>query len=343
MPQKGLKRVKSLDKSEKNGYNRIVIVKATKEVAYLPGIHDKAYMISVSKCYFGRIIAYCGDSADGVMGKNIFDYLGMLDEDESALRDVISAYGKDGYATASYNGRWHAVFFFKDFAYDTGMCLVVVPAVSGRSVAEVMSEGVFEGFRVSERLLSLAKKKNGMARFEHSDSCLHLARVFGQIMEIKSLKLEYCAKPTEKIRNVSEEFAEIAKIELDFDTYLDSLDLELISTDEVFDGRLCAAVIIIFEMLASKCSRDSKLNVRVIRGMGAVRLELLFTKRSEGWQYPLEYLKNMAYANHAISIDEMKDPDAVGISFVPFYQDVGFVGVKDGEEIFNFVEQMELH
>ena len=309
----------------------------------MPEICDKAYIISVSKLYFGRIIAYCGDSAEGVIGKNIFDYLGMHEEDEDALKDVIAAYGKDGYATAGYNGRWHTVFFFKDFAYDTGLCLVTVPAVKVRSAAEALADGIFEGFRISDRLLSLAKKKNGMAMFEHRDTCLHLSRHFGQIMGTSVLKLEYSSQPTENIRSAAEGIAEIAKIKVDFDTYLSHSDDELVSTDEVFDGRLCAASIVVFAMMASKFSVDSRLEVVVVRGMGGVRLQLSFKKRSNGWQYPLEYLKNMAYSNHAILLDVIEDSDRVGISFVPFYQDVGFVGVKAGDELFDFVEQMELH
>jgi hypothetical protein len=161
-------------------------------------------------------------------------------------------------------------------------------------------------------------------------------------MEISALKLGYDTCPTEHIRNAAEGMAEIAKIRIDFDTCLSPLDNELVSTDEVFDGRLCAAAIVVFAMMASKCSADSELKVIVERGMGAVRLRLSFKKRFGGWQYPLEYIKNMAYANHTMLFDVIDDLYTVGVSFVPFYQDVGFVGVKGGEELFDFVHQMEL-
>ena len=308
----------------------------------MPRIYDKAYVVSVSKYNFGRIVAYCGDSADGVIGKDLFDYLGMHDDDERELKESIASYGKDGYATAGFNGRWHAVFFFKDFAYDTGLCLALVLAVSARAAAEAISDGVFGGFFASERLLRLAKKKSGMAMLEHSDECLHLSRVFGQIMEVLKLKIEHSAQPTENIRDAARAMCEIAKTELDFFTYFSHSSEELAASAEIFDGRLCAASIIVFAMLASRFSVDSRLNVVVVRGMGAVRLCLSFKKRSDGWQYPFEYLKNMACANHSILFEDDEDPDTVGVSFVPFYQDPSFVGVKNGEELFDFVEQMEL-
>ncbi len=308
----------------------------------MPLIYDKAYIFSVSKRFFGRIVAYCGDSCKSVAGKDVFEYLGLGEDDECALREVLAAYGKDGYATAGYNGRWHPVFFFKDFAYDTGLCLAVVPAVSARIAAEAISNGFIEGFSSSERLLSLAKIKNDRSITDDSMRFMHLSRVLGQIMQTTALKLDHSSASAESIRFAAEGIASFAMINLDFDTYLSIQDEALVFQDEIFDGRFCSAAIVILAMLASRCSADGSLKLTVVRGVGEIALELSFKKRFGGWQGPLNFLKDAANINHGIMFYTVEDQQVITVGFIPFYQDVGFVGVKFGEELFDLAEQREL-
>lgn len=303
---------------------------------------DKIFVFSVAAIDFGRIVASVGENEKKTEGENIFELLGMKREAVSEVCSIISGYGKPPYATVCGEVRRHAVMFFKNFAFCTSLCLVVIPAISARVVADLMVGGMFEGFVVSEALSSLASEGFESAFFTNREEYLHLSRMFGQIMDLMALKLQYTAQPPDDFRIAGEGVAELLGISMNFDTYIESDNDALVSVDEIFDGRFCAAAILIFALLAAKRSTDRSFDLTVVRGMGGLQVDMAFNCRRPVRLEALDHLKNIAYFNHGIEFDIQKSGGQVLVSFIPLYPDVGFVGVKNGEEIFDLVEYREL-
>jgi hypothetical protein len=77
--------------------------------------------------------------------------------------------------------------------------------------------------------------------------------------------------------------------------------------------------------------RDGRLYGEFIGGCESLRLSFRFEKRGEGWRGALELLCDIASKTHAMDFDFECVGGSVTVNLVPFYADVGFVGVKQGE------------
>ena len=302
---------------------------------------DKIYVFSVAGADFGRIIASLDHSGKKIDGKNIFELLGVSEDDALALREIITGYGKRPFAIACGKIKHRAVFFFKHFAFDTSLCLALVPSVSGRRAADILACGVFDDVLVSESLLAIASPSPGNAIVNDADGYMHLARMFGQIMDLLSLRFQYASEMIESIEPLLEGLRELLGIEIDFQTRFEA-DGDLSATDEIFDGRFCAAALLICAITASKRSSSGALLLREVRGFCGMRVEMAFPCRRHTGLEAIYHMKKLAELNHGIPFDVSLTSDTVEIVFTPLYQDVGFVGVKNGDEIFDIVEYTEM-
>ena len=304
-------------------------------------LSNKVYIFSTAKIDFGRIVACVDGGRRRAVGEDIFEYLGISREEAENLQSLLLDYGKDNYATVCGKDRLKAVFFFQYFASSSSLCLATVPNLSVSAVASEMASGVFKGFRVSPELMRLADNDKNHLSFEDSEVRLHLSRTFWQIMKASELKIQHTAQSAEDIRFAAEGIALLVGVSLDFDTYFVSDDDSLVATDEVFDGRFCAATLFVFAMIAAKYSTDRSFKLTVLRGIGGVMIDLSFRKGRLGKQEAFERLKDVAQ-DHGIIFDVVSEDDRVGIRFIPLYQDEGFVGVKVGEEHFDLTRHKEL-
>ena len=309
----------------------------------MAGSADKIYVFSAAVVDFGRILASVGENDRRTVGEDIFSLLGVSHESKIEIRELITGYGKRPYATVCGGNRLHPLFVFKNFAFDTSICIAVMPAVSARKVADIAACGAFEDMIISKQLSELATDGYEQALFTSKEEYMHLSRIFGQIMGLMELKLQYTAQSPAIFRLAAESVTELLGISLNFDTYLDYGNEDLVATDEIFDGRFCAAVLLTFAMIASRRAEDAALDVTVINGMGGVRVELSFKCHRYVHLEVLDHLKTLAEINHGIMFDVTKKDGRVGVSFIPLYQDVGFVGVKNGEVLFNLVDYLESH
>ena len=309
----------------------------------MAGSVDKIYVFSAAVVDFGRIIVSLGENEKKTVDEDVFEVLGVSQSSKNEIRELISGYGKRPYATVCGKSRLHPLFVFKDFAFDTSLCLAVMPAVSVRKAADLAACGAFEDMIISASLSELAEENYAEALFRNKDEYVHLSRIFGQIMGLMELKLQYTAQSPAIFRSAAESVSELLGISLNFDTYLDRDNEDLVATDEIFDGRFCAAVLLTFAMIAARRAKDSALDVTVINGMGGVKVEMSFRCHRYVNLEALDHLKMLAEINHGILFDVTKKDGRVGVSFVPLYQDVGFVGVKNGDVIFNIVDYLESH
>ena len=304
---------------------------------------DKIYVFSAAVVDFGRIVASVGENEKKTVDEDIFEVLEVSQISKEEIRELISGYGKRPYATVCGESRLHPLFVFKDFAFDTSLCLAVMPAISAKKVANIAACGAFEDMIISRSLNELATDACAQALFTNKDEYLHLSRVFGQIMGLMELKLQYTAQSPAVFRTAAEGVCELLGISLNFDTYLDYDDEDLVATDEIFDGRFCAAVLLTVAMITSRRAKDSTLNITVINGMGGVKVEMSFKCHRFVRLEALDHLKTLAEINHGILFDVIKKDGVVGVSFMPLYQDIGFVGVKNGDVVFNMVDYLESH
>ena len=70
-------------------------------------------------------------------------------------------------------------------------------------------------------------------------------------------------------------------------------------------------------------------------------IDLSFRKGRRTRLEALERLKASAQ-DHGIIFDVASESDVIGIRFIPLYQDVGFLGVKNGEEVLDLIHYKEL-
>lgn len=304
---------------------------------------DKIYVFSAAVIDFGRIIASVGENEKKTVDEDIFELLGVSQDSKNEIRELISGYGKRPYATVCGGSRLHPLFVFKNFAFDTSLCLAVMPAVNARRVADLAACGVFEDIIISKPLSELAGENYAEAIFRNQEEYVHLSRIFGQIMGLMALRIQYTAQSPAIFRSAAEGVTEMLGLSLNFNTYLDHENPDLVATDEIFDGRFCAAALLTFAMMAARRSKDGTLDVTVANGMGGARVEMSFKCHRYVKFEALDHLKRLAEINHGIMFDVIKRDGRIGISFIPLYQDAGFVGVKNGEVLFNLVDYLEAH
>ena len=303
---------------------------------------DKIYVFSVANADFGRIVASIDNSGKKIDGKNIFELLNLSEDDVVTLRKIILGYGKRPFATVCGKMRRRAVFFFKHFAFDTSLCLAIAPNISARRVSEILSHGVFDDVLVSDSLSPAALPQSlENAVLNDTDGYLHLASIFGQIMDLLSLRFQYASDNIESIEPLAKGLEELLGIDVDFSTQFDP-DGDLSATDEIFDGRFCAAALLVCAITASKRSSSGVLTIKEVRGFCGTRVEMSFPCRRHTGLEAIYHMKKLAELNHGIRFDIGLTSDAVKVGFIPLYQDVGFVGVKNGDEVFDIVEYTEM-
>ena len=299
-------------------------------------INDNWYVFSVAKGYFGEIISERSRSGNSAVGKNIFKYLKMRDEEIDFFLTKLSSNGRDVVCSACDRNGLRAVFFFGFMARSTSICIAVVPNTSLACISRAIFNSDFQGLCVSDGVNGVAVARMDKKQFaEDNATSMYLSGVFRQIMKAEKLRLEENSEPVEDIRDVALEIGSFMGVEIGFDHDFDPNELYG-SRHEVFDGRACAALIFVLAAVARTHSRDGRLNVFAIRGVSGCLLEFSFNKKSDGWQNAVKRLTDTVRERHNLPISFDVSDSFVKLSFIPYYEDLGFVGAKENEIYFNF-------
>ena len=275
------------------------------------------------------------------VGKNIFEYLKM---DNSEIRFFTSGFDsrmKNVVCAVCGKKEPRVVLFFGFLSRAASICLAVVLDIPYYSVSKAILNSYLDSLLISEGVIGAAERPNVTACPDDKEAAMYLSVIFGQIMELSRLKLGYFHEPTESIRSAAIAIADFVGIDIDFYTYMRA-DEVYGDCKEVFDGRTCASCLLILSAMARSYSTDRFLRVEVIRGVSGCYIELSFELYSDGWQEPVNHLIEVARSTRNIPISLDKNGTCVKMSLVPYYEDVGFVGVKRRDIDFDIVEYEEL-
>ena len=239
---------------------------------------DGVYVFSVARDTYGKIVACRSGDAARAVGKNLFRHLKMPLTEVQFFEERLFAYGK---AKVAAVGEKRAVLFFKDFAYDTTLCLAIAIDLPIESVAVVM-RAFFHEFAASDGLRSAVDDNRELTLSESKHDYRHLAVVIGQAEALSRLKLQRRSETAVTLRKVFLSIAEMVGIEAECETCVAEGDEFYDERPEIFNGRFCTACFLVLSIIAHNYSRDGRLYGEFIGGCESLRFSFRFEKRGEG-------------------------------------------------------------
>lgn len=303
-------------------------------------LRDDAYIFSVAREGYGRIVACRAKDSHDVIGKSIYKHLGMPQSEIEFFQSELNAYGKTSIAVM---GKEKAVLFFKYFAYDTSLCLAVSLDLPIESVSVIMRGHFFEDFAVSEGLKATASDERCFSASEDMQTHDYLAEVIGQIEALSCLKLQRKAEQVGTLRDSMILAAEFVGVRVECEAVAADGDELYSECPEIFDGRFCAACFLTLAMIARAHSRDRRLSCEIVGGFDYLRLNFQFEAFVDGWESGIELLLRSAHEKHGMDFGYSCHEGLVTVTFSPFYADVGFVGVKQDDGFVGIEELGELY
>ena len=286
---------------------------------------DGAYVFSVARDTYGKIVACRSKGSQGAVGKDVFKHLKMSLSEVRFFEERLFAYGKIKVAAI---GEKRVVLFFKDFAYDTALCFAIALELPIESAAVVL-RGFFLDFAISDGLGAFGGRSFSLQ--EDKQSYERLARVVGQAEALSRLKIQRSAETAITLREVFLSIAELIGVEAECDVVVAEGDEFYSERPEIFNGRFCTACFLMLSIIAHNYSRDGRICGEFIGGIESLRLCFRFENRGTAWRDALDLLGRIASSTHAMDFGYESVGGTVTVNLVPFYADVGFVGVKQGE------------
>ena len=331
-----------LDKRSKIYYNIKRLHIYTEEEGLLRSIKDNTYVFSIAKSCFGRIIAERSRHVSSAVGKNIFEHLKMRDEEVSFFLSNLSTNGRNVVCAACELKGDRAVLFFGFMARAAAICLAVVPDMSLSRVSRAVVNSDLQENCISNGVVEAARKcKRKEPLAADNEAWVYLSGVFRQIMKAESLRTGEHCEPAEDIRGVAMAIGDFVGVEIGFDYGFDPNELYG-SCHDVFEGTACAALMLVLAVSARVYSSNGRLDVLATQGVSGCLLEFSFEKRGDGWMSAVRYLIDAIRARNDLPISLEECEDSVRLSIIPYYEDVGFVGVKERDIYFDPLAYEEL-
>lgn len=299
---------------------------------------DDAYVFSILGHNIGTILACRSANILDQAGKNLFNCLGIERKEIGFLKDALLEHDNVAAATLCGRDTKRAVLFFRQFAEASGLCLAVVLDFDSEDAAAVLGDCVFENVTVSESLTALISEDARFSYSKHEEIYKYLSQLFVNIGTMRLLNLQYGTENPESLRLCALAAADIAGITLKFKSYLGESEEEIFYSEDIFDGRFCSASLLLLAFAARCYGKDCSLRLDIIKGLKSFRIKAELCPRNGDWQGALEHLKNVALYNTGMSFSYETVGDGLEIRFVPFYADIGFEGVKEGEWRFSIVD-----
>ena len=299
-------------------------------------LKDDAYIFSIAREGYGRIVACRAKDSLEAIGKNIYKHLGMPPSEIEFFQRELNAYGKTSIATI---GEDKAVLFFKYFAYDTSLCLTVALDLPIDSVSVIMRGHFFEDIVISEGLKAAAPVERRFSVGEDKRTYEYLVGIIGQIEALSCLKLQRSAESVGTLHAALLSATEFVGVKAECVVGIADGDELYLNRSEIFDGRFCAACFLTLAMIARADSRDRRLSCDIVGGFEYLRLTFRFEAFDDGWENGIELLARIAHEKHGMEFAYECHEGLVAVTFSPFYADVGFVGVKQ-DDVFAGIEEL---
>ncbi len=290
---------------------------------------DEVYIFTLAKYSPGRIIACRTPVGERHVGRSIFSCLKMDEGETEFFKEVSSSFGKTPIAALCRGDKRETVIFFRDLIFGASLCLAVVTRLDAEAVAAVLESGTFGDMLISHGIRSA--KHDDFSYEKHKAVYLYLLNVISCAEHIAALKLDYEPAGIDSLIRCARSAAELADIEVEIETR--GCDENEISglADEVFDGRICAAVLLTVAMTARYHSKDKKYHLEIASGVRSLSLSLSFRASDDGGREAFDYLKHISEDSYGIPFDYECYRGRVSVTLVPFYADVGFAGVKESD------------
>ena len=295
-------------------------------------ISDDVYVFSVSRSRPGEIVACRTRSRDDVIGKNINDVL-AFDKD-----DVKYAYGrseieyKRSVCLSCYPENTRRVVAIFDFmCRSSSLCLAVVFEDEAVSVARALSSIGGELALLAPLIVKLAENEVGGVLISDSETYQNIAYLYGCIAPLGELRAYHHVESAEIFRHYIDLAAELIGVEVEY-IFGNDIDLCYFKHEStVFAGGFCISVIILAAMLARGSSGQARLSVMVTMGCDCAEICFGFDVKEGDALECLEFLDEIA-ESYGMIFRRTVNNGRAEISLVPFYCDVGLVGVKESDE-----------
>ena len=299
--------------------------------------NDDAYVFSILGHDLGTILACRSQNILDQAGKSFFDIMRTDREEIRFFKESLSSFDKVAFAAVCGKKTKRAVLFFRHFIGSAGLCPAVVLHFDAKDVSSVLQRGGFERVALSKAMTELASPDTEISESKYDEIHRYLSQLFTDFKTMSLLKLQYGTENPETVHLCAEAAATFAGTVLECESYLGDEE-EIFYSNDVFDGRFCAASLLMLSFVARCYGIGCRLRVDIVKGLKSFRIKASFRPQNDLWKKALEHMKNVATYNTGISFNYEENADCVEVRFIPFYADIGFVGVKDIEEQFSIVE-----
>ena len=294
-------------------------------------IHDSIYLFSVARSCVGRVVACRTADGDGAIGKNINEVL-SLDKNDISYMDSRS-YGENYLSvclSCNLNGKKRAAALFDFMCRSSSLCLAVVFDFDISSSAKALSA-------LGQGVAHLAPSLSGLCNDNFSvadhQAFTYISYVYGCIVSLRELGTMRSCRSSEMLRYYAEAAAD----------FVGSVDIRYVARNDisrfyfngdigVFSGGICASAILTAVILARRFSISGTLEIEVIMGRDGASVMLGFDTDDEGALENAEFIHRVA-ETYGIFFDKALEKEYASILLVPFYVDVGFVGVKAQDDL----------
>lgn len=291
-------------------------------------IHDDVYIFSVSRSRPGEVVACRTRHGDGAIGKNINDVLVLDKNDVKYARQRSENEEYRSICLSCHPEKKRKIVAFFDFmCRASSLCLAVVFEDDPTSVAKALSslgQGIAD---ISPSLVKLIEDDGGKFSKADNEAFINIAYLYGCIAPLSELRAYRHIESGEILRHYIELASEFIGVEVECFSRNDLNRCCFNGENAIFAGGFCTSAILFAAILARRFSREAKLEVEIVKGCDCAEIYFSFDIDGRNNFDSLDFLCDVAESYGIMFRRTMKNSKVL-IGLVPFYCDVGLVGVK---------------
>ena len=297
---------------------------------------DEAYLFTLAKITPGKIITCRTPGGEKNKGRNIFSCLKMSEKERDFFKEASATYGNTPIVALCKGEKRETVIFFRDLIFGASLCLAVVTRFDADVVSSVLCGETLGEFLISDGVKDA--KTEDFSYEKHKEVYLYLLGVVSAAERIAALKLDYEPAGIDKIISCAKAAADIAEVDAVIDAGACEEDRLFEPAFDIFDGRICAAILLTVAMVSRYHSKERKFDLWIERSIKSLSISLDVRVIGDGWIDAFEYLKHICEDNRGIPFSYEFRRGHVRVTVSPFYADISFVGVKENDHFTSLVE-----
>ena len=297
---------------------------------------DEVYVFSLAKNSAWNVIASRTPSGERHVGRSILSSLKVNGEDNSFFEEAWDFYGKQPIAVLCKGEKRETAIFFRNLEYGASLGFAVVTRFDAGAVSAVLRSGVLGDILVSDNLKNAS---DGEFSYEkHKEVYRYLLDIFTCVESISALRLAYEPSGIDALIRCAQSTAYLADVKVNIDAH-GADDNELFKeVDDIFDGRICAAIFLLVAIATRNHTRSKEYSLELVGGIRSLSLKIELKANDEGWRKAFDHIKNVAEYNRGIPFVYEVKRGRVRVAVVPFYADIGFVGVKENDYVMSLLD-----